>query len=60
MNDNTTNGSLICDKVAYIPVWVDNRKRCPHCGGLIERRGDELYCFGCHFWWEDKDEAHNA
>ena len=34
-----------------IPV-VDTTPRCPHCGGKIERRGSEFYCFSCHFWWE--------
>ena len=36
-------------------VWAWRMKRskyCPHCGGKIERRGSELYCFSCHFWWE--------
>ena len=32
------------------------KPRCPHCGGKIERRGDELYCYSCHFWWEDKND----
>ena len=48
--------------VEFVPIfrmrqWFDRPKepRCPHCGGLIERRGDEWYCYGCHFWWEDKD-----
>lgn len=25
---------------------------CPHCGGKLERRNNEYYCFGCHFWME--------
>ena len=28
------------------------KNRCPYCGGKIERRGSEFYCFSCHFWWE--------
>ena len=37
-----------------IPV-VDTTPRCPHCGGKTEKRGGELYCYSCHFWWEVKE-----
>ena len=30
----------------------DEEPRCPHCGGRIERRKNEWYCYSCHFWWE--------
>ena len=38
-----------------IPV-VGTTTRCPHCGGKIERRGSEYYCYSCHFWWEADDD----
>ena len=54
---------LLFKMISFLGIEInitDVSPRCPHCGGRIERRGDEWYCHSCHFWWEVPDETHHA
>ena len=58
-NGDALNKRIRPDWCPMIQV-VDTTPRCPHCGGKIERRKNEWYCYSCHFWWEAEDETHHA
>ena len=63
-------GDLIVSSIdaedGNIKLWIETKEfnyflrdepRCPHCGGKIERRGNEWYCYGCHFWWQEESPS---